>query len=85
LYGTGVAYPVTIYGDGGTYNEFNSYYCDILNTAGGTDGATGISVNNYVGGFNGINVPSNYVYISTGYTAVSPATVATMIVSPKQW
>ena len=85
LYGTGVAFPVTIYKDGTTFNTFNSYYCDILNTAGKTDGVTGVSIMNYVSGFNGVNLPSNYVNVSTGHTAASASTVATMVISPKQW
>jgi hypothetical protein len=85
MHGTGVAFPITIYKDGTTFNSFNSYYCDIMNTAGETDGITGVTITNYVGGFNGANLPTNYVNVTTGSTAVSPDTVATMVITPKQW
>jgi hypothetical protein len=85
MYGTGVAFPITVYKDGTTFNSFNSYYCDIMNTAGETDGVTGVDITNYVGGFNGANLPSNYVNVTTGSTAVSPNKIATMVITPKQW
>jgi hypothetical protein len=56
-----------------------------LNTAGKTDGVTGVSITNYVSGFNGSLLPANYVNVVTGSTAVSPDTIATMVITPKQW
>jgi hypothetical protein len=86
LYGNGVSYPITVNNsDGSTYNSFNSYYCDILNTAGGTDGITGVGLDNLVIGFNGGNAPANLIRVNLGATAAISSTNLTMVITSRQW
>jgi collagen type VII alpha len=86
LYGNGISYPITVNNsNGSTFNSFNSYYCDVLNTAGGTNGITGIKLDNLVIGFNGGNSPANLIRVNLGATAAISPTNLTMVITSRQW
>ena len=82
LYGNGVAMPISGIAAGVGSYSLNSYYCDILNTAG----ATGIKLINQVTSSGG--AVSNLIKIDINPidpTVISPDTNLTMVITSRQW